>query len=465
MAGKISLSRGGCILAALIVFFLVSSSEGAVKQVTKGDLEYVLPGATDFVRRVNPVPCYAGYVVPGGKLAGIAFLTTEVVPDQSWGYGSMIETLVGLDISGKITGVKVLSEFESPRYTKGLLRDGSWFLAQFEKMDANNNKFILQYDVDAISGATITSSTVNRSIRAGLKIITQEVLSREIVAESPPHAFFQHLLWQMDIILLWIITGLALYTFFKGDDFLRYLALGMGFAYIGIFKGGGFSLIDIMRVFSFRSPEFLNNLYWYSLLLIVVVVTIFAGRFYCGWLCPFGVFTELLYRIVPFRVTPSHTVDRCMKLIKFVILIVLMMLGLVFASPLFAMYLIGIVEPFATFFHLDGDMIPWVWLVLMLLMSSLISRCYCRYFCPLGAFFAVVVAISSFLGLRIIRVELPGDGCRESCQGCRIAEKQCQMGAVSYDETLKRPDIDGNECFMCNACAALCPVKKNKDMT
>ncbi len=89
----------------------------------------------------------------------MVFLTTEVVPDESWGYRDQIATLVGIDAKGKITGVKVLSEFESPRYTKELLADGSWFLTQFEEKDAGDN-CILEGDIDAITGATITSSTV-----------------------------------------------------------------------------------------------------------------------------------------------------------------------------------------------------------------------------------------------------------------------------------------------------------------
>ncbi len=453
--GKIKFSRA-CILIAAIILFINSTSESAVKQVTLKDLEYVLPAATDFVRKTAPLPYYAGYTIPNGLLSGVAFVTTEVVPDDSWGYSSQIEILVGMDIQGKITAVKVLSEFESPRYTKGLLKEGSWFLTQFENMDADD-RFVLQYDVDAISGATITSSTVNRSIKTGLQLMTLEVLSRELITESPEHSFWQHLLWQIDLLLLWMITGMAFYAFFRRDKSLRYFALGMAFAYLGIYKGGGFSLIDILRVLSFRAPIFLNNLYWYSLLAIAIVVTLIAGRFYCGWLCPFGAFTELLYKVIPLKWTPTETVDRCLKLVKFINLIILLMLGLIFTNPLFAIYLIGIIEPFGTFFHLDGDVISWLWLAFILIMSCVISRFYCRYFCPLGAFFAVAAAIASFLKLKQIRIELLSvNGCQEGCQGCRIAQKQCQMNAISYDLELMQPDIDENECFMCNACAAVC---------
>jgi len=460
MMGKVTLKRV-CILIAGIILVLSSTCDSAVQQVGKKDLEYVLPTAADFVRKIEPVPHYAGYTSPNGSLVGVAFLTTEVAPDESWGYSAQIESLVGVDLQGRITAIKVLSEFESPRYVRGLLREGSWFLTQFETMSADD-PFVLQYDVDAISGATITSSTVNRSIKTGLQCITLEVLTREVSTPGSEHTFWQYLFGQIDLILLWVITGTAFYAFFSRIELLRYFSLGMAFAYIGIFKGGGLSLVDILRVLSFRSPVFLSNLYWYSLLTIAVGVTLIAGRFYCGWLCPFGAFTELLHRVIPLGWTLPERVDRWLKLLKYINLVILLILGLILASPLFAIYLIGIVEPFGTFFHLDGDLIARIWLVLMLLSSSVISRFYCRYFCPLGAFFAVFAAISSFLGLRRLRVDLTGNGCQDSCQGCRVAQKQCQMNAIQYDVALKKADIDENECFMCNGCAAVCPLKSKR---
>ena len=101
----------------------------------------------------------------------------------------------------------------------------------------------------------------------------------------------------------------------------------------------------------------------------------------------------------------------------------------------------------------------------MLFFSAFISRFFCRYFCPLGAFFAVLSGISSVLRLQQIKVYLPRAGdCKDRCLGCRSAQKQCKTGAITYNEELNQPDIDTNECFMCNTCAGKCPVitLKNK---
>ncbi len=438
-----------------ILTFLNLTPECFAELITKKDLADVLPTANAFARETEPFPHFLGYTTDGGYLMGVVFLTTEVVPDESWGYRDQIATLVGVDARGKITGVKVLSEFESPRYTKGFLADGSWFLSQFEEKDAGDN-FILEGDVDAITGATITSSTVTRSIKAGLELVTEQVLNQHVDKDNPvKHVFFQHLLWQIDFIFLWVMVGLAFWSFFKKNESLRYFILGLSFAYLGIFMGGGFSINDILRLLSLHSPVFLNNLYWYSLVVIAIGLTVFAGRFYCGWLCPFGAITEVLFRLVPVEWKITGEADRYLKVVKYVNLGILLMIGLLFGNNILAIYLAGIIEPFATFFNLHGDLISWMWLILMLVSSAFVSRFYCRYFCPLGAFFALVSWICSLLRLRLISVNLPGD----NCKGCKLAQKRCQMNAISYDEQLKKPDIAGSECFMCNTCAAICPVE------
>ena len=300
----------------------------------------------------------------------------------------------------------------------------------------------------------MTSSAVTRSIKVGLEVITEEVLHRPVYRRSPvKHLFLQHLLWQLDFVFLWITVGLAFLSFFGRNRLLRYFTLGVSFAYLGVLKGGGFSVNDVLRLLSFQYPVFLNNLYWYSLVVIAISLALVAGRFYCGWLCPFGAMLETLYRVVPMEWTVKRSTDKHLKVVKYVILAILLLIAFLFANRTLADYLAGIVEPFAAFFRLHG-LISWMWLIPMLFLSSVIPRFYCRYFCPLGAFLALLCRVSSLLRLRRLRVNLPED----NCKGCRLAQKHCQTDAITYDEQLKRPSIDRNECFMCNTCTARCPV-------
>ena len=98
-----------------ILAFLNLTPECFAELITERDLAYVLPKADAFARKTEPFPHFRGYTTDGGYFMGVVFLTTEVVPKESWGYRDQIATLVGVGAMGKITGVKVLSEFESPR--------------------------------------------------------------------------------------------------------------------------------------------------------------------------------------------------------------------------------------------------------------------------------------------------------------------------------------------------------------
>ena len=441
-----------------VILVLCLTPKSFAESATKQDLADVLPNADIFAGNTDPFVHYLGYRTDGGHFMGVCFVTTDVVPDESWGYRDQIATLVGVNALGKITGVKVLSEYESPRYTKGFLEDDSPFLTQFEEMDAGDN-FLLNSDIDAITGATITSSTVTRSIKSGLQLVTEQILKQPINKDNiVKHLLFDHLLWQMDFIFLWAILALAYYSFLQKNQSLRYLTMGLSFTYIGILMGGGFSINDVLRLLSLHFPVFLNNLYWYSLVVIALVLAFIAGRFYCGWLCPFGTVLEILYMVTPTEWTISETVDGYFKLVKYLILVTLLMVAFWFRDNIAATYIAAYAEPFATFFNLHGDLISWILLLLMLFLSCGISRFYCRYFCPLGAFFALLVLLSSWLKIKQLSVELPN----HNCKGCKVAQRGCKMKAISYDEQAKKPEIAIDECFMCNTCAAICPVESKK---
>jgi len=117
-------SKKTAIFILTTIFFLCSAHKIFAESLTKNDLAEVLPSANVFVRKTKPFGHYLGYTIEGGKLAGAVFLTTEVVPEETWGYRDQIVTLVGIDFNGKITGVKILEENETPRYNRGLLKSG-----------------------------------------------------------------------------------------------------------------------------------------------------------------------------------------------------------------------------------------------------------------------------------------------------------------------------------------------------
>ena len=82
------------------------------------------------------------------------------------GYGGPMTIMVGIDSKGQVTGVKVLEHKETPGLGDKVVT-GKKFLAQFRGKNASDPVEVKK-DIDAVSGATISSKGVTAGVRAAL---------------------------------------------------------------------------------------------------------------------------------------------------------------------------------------------------------------------------------------------------------------------------------------------------------
>lgn len=135
-------------------------------------LSWVLPQAKEGVivtRSAKGKVCYyIGYAHKDTTdLVGYAFLA------KGTGYSSDIETMVGVDTSGVITGIRILSQKETPGLGSHILevKPGEtepWFQRQFKEKRAD--QVAVEKDggeLNSVTGATISSRTVTNSIKEG----------------------------------------------------------------------------------------------------------------------------------------------------------------------------------------------------------------------------------------------------------------------------------------------------------
>jgi NosR/NirI family nitrous oxide reductase transcriptional regulator len=137
-------------------------------------LTQLFPSATSFSPKEGDPPHYTAYAgAPGSRIvAGYAFWTTELVPLER-GYSGPIAMLVGLDTSGKITGV-VIGEHHEPYGDFSI--DPPRFAARFRNKDVRD-PFKLGEDIDAVSRATITMSSAVRAIRNSARRMARQYLT------------------------------------------------------------------------------------------------------------------------------------------------------------------------------------------------------------------------------------------------------------------------------------------------
>ena len=78
----------------------------------------------------------------------------------------------------------------------------------------------------------------------------------------------------------------------------------------------------------------------------------------------------------------------------------------------------------------------------MVLLSLCVHRPFCRYLCPLGAFYSLFNRFSFFQ----MRLD------ESRCVGCGRCERSCPM-AVEVTR-----DINSPECIRCGKCRSVCPT-------
>ena len=94
----------------------------------------------------------------GGRLVGYA------VEAGAPGYGGAVRLMVGVDLQGQVTGVAVIDHSETPGLGS-LIKDDPAFAAQFVGQTAGLS---LGRDIDAISGATVSSEAVTVGVGAAV---------------------------------------------------------------------------------------------------------------------------------------------------------------------------------------------------------------------------------------------------------------------------------------------------------
>ena len=113
----------------------------------------------------------------GGVLEGVAF---RVVASD--GYGGPIEIMVGVDPAGRVTGVEILANTETPGLGSRISED--WFRRQFVGKGLDNADWRVKKDggqFDQITGATISPRAVVKVIKQGLEFFGKH--RQQIVAE------------------------------------------------------------------------------------------------------------------------------------------------------------------------------------------------------------------------------------------------------------------------------------------
>ena len=165
----------------------------------------------------------------------------------------------------------------------------------------------------------------------------------------------------------------------------------------------------------------------------LILIGVLLGRFVCGFLCPFGWLQELLHKIPGKKLStkklkPLTYIKYAVLLFAVVLLPVLVVNDLGMGDPFFCKYICpqGVLEGAIPLSIMNtgirsalGKLFTWklAILIAVAVLSVLFYRPFCKWVCPLGAFYALMNKVS-LLGINV-------DQCK--CVSCGKCAKVCQM--------------------------------------
>ena len=185
------------------------------------------------------------------------------------------------------------------------------------------------------------------------------------------------------------------------------------------------------------------------------------GRFICGWLCPFGLAQDLLYKIPFFQKRknmPGHKILIKLKYVIFLVFVIILPMTVTNfigqGDPWFCKYicpngtlmaglpLVGMNESLR---NAIGGLFSWkiVLLMTIVIISLWFYRPFCKYLCPLGAVYSV------FNPIALYRYQVK----EEACTKCGKCQKVCKMDIKVWENP------NSPECIRCGDCIKNCPEK------
>ncbi len=182
-----------------------------------------------------------------------------------------------------------------------------------------------------------------------------------------------------------------------------------------------------------------------ALFFLTIIFAMIFRRSFCGSICPLGALQELIGLFTRKKVKMPRKVDKPLRGLKYIILILSAFMAWITASLWLTPY-----DPWAAFSHIfSGENlflefgVGMVLLLLTIAASPFISRAFCKYLCPAGALYALIGRISP------LKIERDAN----TCINCNACSRVCPMDI----DVANCSDVKSTECISCNRCIDVCP--------
>ena len=363
-AGVIGMHKG----TILGQYIHASSKEKRVPaKISLEHIKNVFPEATGFQKHDNRLIIYAHDTEIGWGLS------TSPTSDAITGYAAAVPVLIGFDRSDKVVGLTLLENAESPDFIERVFDSGL--------MESWNNfpiQDVLNLEVDAVTGATLSSDAIIKTVRHSIGSYLQKP-----IALPASHDWRNDLKTSLGIILF--ILAVLQFFFPKRLGRFRLLNRVLVVLILGFWSGTFLSMSSFYN-WTINGINLPARLFIFIILITSFVMPLVTGKaFYCIYLCPYGASQDLLGKLRKGVSIIPKKWDKFLSKLRekiFAALMVLLLSGVSFD--------LTNIEPFSAFLFKSAALPVIILAVLFLILSIFVPRPWCRYACPTGHFFEII---------------------------------------------------------------------------
>lgn len=217
----------------------------------------------------------------------------------------------------------------------------------------------------------------------------------------------------------------------------------------------------------------------FILILFLIILTFLFGRVYCSFICPLGIFQDIVYffskkilkKTNKEYVKKNSGYKKPLNILRYSILAIIMLcFAIGFTLP------VSLIDPYSVFGRISNNIIVYIgnglnnlssyifpdsyyyqeyaqWslysfvysviaLVVIIAISSLKGRLYCNSICPVGTFLGMISQNSLF------KIAIN----KQMCVSCTQCSRNCKSNCID----LKNKEIDYSRCVMCFDCITSC---------
>lgn len=297
-----------------------------------------------------------------------------VVISEAEGYGGPLVVGTRASGEGKIAEILSLQNKETPAFFEKVKKKG--FFRQFAGKTVSDD-FLLGEDIDAVSGATITSLAFTIAVRNAMHVAATEHFKLEPTWKQSG--------WNVGLNEIGLIGvfALAFFVSYAKGRVARWGRLAMpwvALGFVGIYTNSSVSIGQIAGILLGFIPDIKQHLLWWVMMIGMLGSVLILGKnIYCGQVCPFQYIERGLNKISGINLAVRPGVQKSARTVVGWMTWSALMLIFLSAHPTLGSY-----EPFALAFSLTGLGVQWYILPLSLIGSFFVLNFWCRLFCPVG---------------------------------------------------------------------------------